>query len=117
MYVETVLNMVSFLIAFHDLACEAPTLVTRTTKNVSVLGIFARMSENAVSLKLLPFWATEPQIWFAQAETQFALQKIIADDTKYFLVLSAFDQATSSSATPPLANPGLWYLKGGKAGL
>ena len=53
------------------------------------------MSENVVLLKLPPFWAAEPQIWFAQAEAQFALQKI-ADDTKYFYVLSALDQATSS---------------------
>ena len=52
--------------------------------------------ENAVSLKLLQFWAAEPQIWFAQAESQFALRKIVSDDTKYYCILSALDQTTAS---------------------
>ena len=63
------------------------------------------MSENAVSLKLPPFWAAEPQIWFAQAEAQFALRKIAADDTKYFYVLSALDQATASRLKDFISNP------------
>ena len=63
------------------------------------------MSENAVSLKLPPFWAAEPQIWFAQAEAQFALRKIVADDTTYFYVLSALDQATASRLKDFIGNP------------
>ena len=63
------------------------------------------MSENAVSLKLPPFWAAEPEIWFAQAEAQFDLRKITADDTKYFYVLSALDQATASRLKDFIRNP------------
>ena len=63
------------------------------------------MSENEVSLKLPPFWAAEPQIWFAQTEAQFALRKIVADDTKYFYVLSALDQATASRLKDFISNP------------
>ena len=63
------------------------------------------MSENAVSLKLPPFWGAEPQIWFAQVEAQFALQKIVADDTKYFYLLSALDQATTSWLKDFIGNP------------
>ena len=63
------------------------------------------MSENAVSLKLPPFWAVEPQIWFAQTEAQFALRNIVTDDTKYFYVLSALDQATASRLKDFIGNP------------
>ena len=54
------------------------------------------MSENSVSLNLPPFWAAESHIWLAQAEAQFALSKIVADETKYFYILSALDQVTAS---------------------
>ena len=63
------------------------------------------MPENAVSLKLPPFWMAEPQIWFAQAEAQFVLQKIVADDTKYFYVLSALDQLTALRLKDFIGNP------------
>ena len=55
------------------------------------------MSEkNPVSLKLTPFWAAEPQIWFAESEAQFALRKIVSDDTKHYYILSSLDQMTAS---------------------
>ena len=63
------------------------------------------MSENTMSLKLPSFWVAEPQIWFAQTEAQFALLKIVADDTKYFYVLSALDQATASQLEDFIRNP------------
>ena len=52
--------------------------------------------ENAVPLKFPQFWAVEPQIWFAQAEAQFALRKIVSYDTKYYYIFSALDQTTAS---------------------
>ena len=61
--------------------------------------------ENAVSLKLPQFWAAEPQIWFAQAEAQFALRKIVSDDTKYYYILSALDQSTASRLKDFISNP------------
>ena len=63
------------------------------------------MSENVIALKLPAFWAAEPQIWFAQAEAQFALRKIVADDTKYLYMLSALDQATTSWLKDFIGNP------------
>lgn len=63
------------------------------------------MAENAVSLKLPPFWSAEPKIWFAQAEAQFALRKIVADDTKFYYVLSALDQATASRLKDFISDP------------
>ena len=53
-------------------------------------------NENAVALKLPPFWISQPRVWFQQAEAQFALRNITADDTKYFYVVAALDQETAS---------------------
>ena len=44
------------------------------------------MLESAVFLELPPTWAVEPQNLFAQAEAEFALRSIVADDTKYYYV-------------------------------
>ena len=51
-------------------------------------------NENAVALKLPPFWISQPRVWFQQTEAQFALRKITADETKYFNVVAALDQET-----------------------
>lgn len=50
------------------------------------------LQQNAVSLKLPIFWTSNPRVWFQQAEAQFALKRITADDTKYYYVVSALDQ-------------------------
>lgn len=44
--------------------------------------------ENAVALKLPTFWTTQPQVRFAQTEAQFVIQKIMADETKYYTTSS-----------------------------
>ena len=61
--------------------------------------------EHAVSLKLPTFWTSQPQVWFAQAEAQFNLRKIVADETKYYHVLSALDQATATRLLDLINNP------------
>lgn len=47
---------------------------------------------NSVSVKLQPFWANSPAVWFIQAEAQFAIAKIKKDVTKYNYVLGALPQ-------------------------
>lgn len=44
-----------------------------------------------VALKIPPFWADEPDLWFAQLESQFTLGQITQDSTKYAYVLAHID--------------------------
>lgn len=61
--------------------------------------------QNAVSLKLPTFWTTQPQVWFEQAEAQFHIRQITADDTRYYYVVSALDQDTAGRIIDYLREP------------
>ena len=64
------------------------------------------MSEtNAVSIKLPTFWTAQPQVWFQQAEAQFTIRGITADDTKYAYLVAALDQDTASRLLDILSHP------------
>jgi hypothetical protein len=44
-----------------------------------------------VAVRLLPFWAEWPAMWFAQAEAQFTFASISSEKTKFFHVISQLD--------------------------
>ena len=63
-------------------------------------------TEHAVSMKLPTFWTVQPEVWFVQAEAQFRLRRIDADETRYYYVVAALDQDTAARVldlvnTPP----------------
>lgn len=55
-----------------------------------------------VNLKLPNFWSDNADAWFAQAEAQFSLRGICMEETHYFYVIAALDNATSIRVTPLL---------------
>ena len=68
------------------------------------------MSANAVTIKLPPFWSAQPKVWFQQAEAQFAIRGVTAQQTKFYYVVSALDQDTAGRLldileTPPTEEP------------
>jgi hypothetical protein len=62
---------------------------------------------SAVALKLPAFWIADPEVWFAQAEAQFASRApaIVSDDTKYNYVVAALDNTTAAEVRAILLNP------------
>nr|XP_022907900.1 uncharacterized protein LOC111419352 [Onthophagus taurus] len=60
---------------------------------------------NRVAVKIPPFWDADPQLWFINVETQFALGQITADDTKYNYVVSSLDPKYWAEVRDILSNP------------
>lgn len=59
----------------------------------------------AVAVKLPEFWKTDPLMWFAQAEAQFALAGITSDQTKFYHIISKVDQTVLRHISDIVANP------------
>jgi hypothetical protein len=59
------------------------------------------------AVRLPPFWALQPDMWFAQAEAQFSLAGIATERTKFHHVISQLDHRYAVEAwditisTPP----------------
>ena len=60
---------------------------------------------NAVTLKLPAFWTSQPQVWFQQAEAQFTIRNITADQTKYAYIVAALNHDTAGRLLDLLRAP------------
>lgn len=49
-------------------------------------------SVDRVSVKLPPFWADDPEVWFSQIEAQFETSAVKSDATKFNMVIQHLDQ-------------------------
>ncbi|XP_063621706.1 uncharacterized protein LOC134793921 [Cydia splendana] len=58
-----------------------------------------------VGIKVPPFWPEEPDIWFAQIEGQFDLQRITSDTTKFNYVISHLDNHHSRAVKDIIIKP------------
>jgi hypothetical protein len=56
-----------------------------------------------MAVRLLPFWAERPAVWFTQDEAQFTLAGISSEKTKFYYVISQLDHqyATVDITTSP----------------
>ncbi|XP_061724539.1 uncharacterized protein LOC133530589 [Cydia pomonella] len=58
-----------------------------------------------VGVKVPPFWAEEPEIWFAQVEGQFQNSGITSDVTKFNYVISHLDNQYAREVKDLIINP------------
>lgn len=59
----------------------------------------------AVAVKLPEFWKSDPAMWFAQAEAQFALAGVTQDVTKFHHIVAKIDQSVICHVTDLVKNP------------
>ena len=60
-----------------------------------------------VVVKVPPFWAEQPEIWFAQVESQFSNAAIRSDLSKYNTIVAAIDSQVLSQVSDAILNPPL----------
>ncbi|XP_037520478.1 uncharacterized protein LOC119397110 [Rhipicephalus sanguineus] len=65
----------------------------------------ARPTVAVLDVKLPPFWTSDPALWFAQVESQFAARCITTDHTKYHHVVANIPPATASEVRDILLAP------------
>lgn len=58
-----------------------------------------------VGLKLPPLWKNNIKLWFIRIESNFALSKISADETKYNNVIASIDPETLTAVSDILLKP------------
>jgi hypothetical protein len=58
-----------------------------------------------VAVRLPPFWAKRPAVWFVQAEAQFTLAIISSEQTKFCYVISQLDYQYASEVEDIIISP------------
>jgi hypothetical protein len=56
-------------------------------------------------VRLLPFWAERPTVWFAQAKAQFSLAGVNSKKTKFYYVISQLDHRYATEVEDIITSP------------
>jgi len=62
-------------------------------------------SLTTVSIKLPTFWTDSPEVWFLQAESQFAIKRVTASMTKFHHCVAALPQDVATRLIDLIRNP------------
>ena len=77
----------------------------KRTQTAPVRGSSGPTSIDRVGIRIPPFWASDPEMWFTQIENQFALAKETSDETKFHYVARNMDSKYATEVRDILANP------------
>ncbi|KAJ8914441.1 hypothetical protein NQ315_017537, partial [Exocentrus adspersus] len=58
-----------------------------------------------VALRIPPFWPEDPELWFAQIESQFTIAGIVTDETRYGYVAGNLEAKYAMEVRDILTNP------------
>lgn len=88
---------------------DTPSSVDHSLPTTSNTTSNATVATNAVTIKIPPFWPSDPELWFAQVEAQFGIKQITTQNTKYSHVVAALSPEAATEVrdlilTPPDAN-------------
>ena len=53
-----------------------------------------------VLVKLLPFWSSDPEIWFAQVEATFTTRRVTAEKTQFDYVIASLSPEVTTTTFP-----------------
>ena len=71
---------------------------------------FPGVAGAAVHMKLPTFWPDAAEVWFAQADAQFAIRNLTSSKTKFYHAVAVLPQEVASQIldlirAPPLGDP------------
>ncbi|XP_054267189.1 uncharacterized protein LOC128989332 [Macrosteles quadrilineatus] len=73
--------------------------------NVQQRNDSGNVSVNRVAVKLPPFWADRPSLWFAHVDSQFTISGITSEDTRFHYVVSQLETRYAVEVEDIITNP------------